>query len=60
MMSNVIMNEYVQLVYKTKHSKLKVTSGGPRTHVEPAKGFSLTDDMDVQNWSIQSFVHYRH
>jgi len=33
-MLNVIMNEEFQSISKTKHSKLKVTSGGP-TYVEP-------------------------
>jgi len=49
---NVITNEYVASISKTKHSKLKESSvAGPRTRVEPAMGFrrQLTDDMDVES-----------
>ena len=38
MMLNVVMNEYVQTVCKTKNNKMKESPmAGPRTHVEPAK-----------------------
>jgi len=37
-MANVVMNEYVWPVWKTKHNKLP-PEAGPRTHVEPNNGF---------------------
>jgi len=45
MMLNVIMNEYVQSVSKTKHSELKESPvAGPRTRVEPTNEFQSTAD----------------
>ena len=36
-----------------------VTSGGPRTHVEPANAShqQITDDMDVFIWCIEDYTH---
>src|SRR6218665_4034742 len=45
-MLNVITNENVQSIIKTKHSKLRESPAevGPRTRVEPGKGFQSTAD----------------